>query len=180
MTDYARASRAKRLLDRHAPELAALKLGRPALPQDRPPAPAGAELKCPALRELAAIRQDVRDEFSRSRLGLLEVKARLDADLAVLDDSSAPVPPPPEPAAAPAPAAELPQAGSAGSARTAAPGGAPVSGREPKTGSASRGVPGVKYWLVAMVLALLCAAALILLRPRTAVPASPPPSADGK
>lgn len=180
MSDPARAARAKRLLEKHASELAAFRLARHEPPRVGPQVPAEPERKYPALQALAALRQDIHDEFSRSQLELLEVKARLDADLAVLAASPAPAAPPPEPPASPAPAAGSPQAGPAGAAKTTAPGSAPDSGHEPAADSAYRGVPGIKYWLVGMLLVLLCAAALILLRPRAAVPASPPPSADGK
>jgi hypothetical protein len=88
VTDERRSARAKRLLEQHAPELDALKLARPAVSSEPLPALAEPARKYPALQELAAQKRGVQDEFSSNQLAVLEVKAKLESDLAVLAGSA--------------------------------------------------------------------------------------------
>lgn len=161
MTDARRSERARRLLEQHAPELGALKLARPAVSLEPLPAPAGPERKYPALQELAALKRGIQDEFSSSQLTVMELKAKLEADLAALAGSAAAKP-------AASPAAEVKPAASpevkaavspVQAARTVLP--------PPDTASLPRppkpAAPASTLWARAAAGAALSAALLLLL-----------------
>jgi len=161
VTDPRRGERARRLLEKHAAELDALKLERPAVSLEPLPLPAEPARKYPALQELAAMKRGVQDDFSASQLAVMEIKAKLETDLAVMGGSAAEKPaPPPEakPAAAPEGNAAASAPPPARPVKPAPPG--PAKRQEPEKRPPSR---GSALWARAAAGAALCAALFLFM-----------------
>ncbi|MDD5210255.1 MAG: hypothetical protein PHV36_12765 [Elusimicrobiales bacterium] len=95
------------LLEKYSALLAGVKLRPPALPRVLADLPGKEARKYPVLQELAAARQDIQDEFSKRQLELLDIKSRIEEDIAAVSKSRPAQPAPElfkEPAAAGVPA----------------------------------------------------------------------------
>lgn len=162
MSGALRTVKARRLLDKYAAELNALKLARPELPAGpatAPPLPG----RHPELQEIAALKQGASDDLSQGLLGLQELRARLDSDLAALGPLA------PDPVsengagprgaawpAAPAQSAVPPRAEEAGPAAPGTPGKTPAAAKAPAGGG------GRFAWRLALAAAFLAGSALFL------------------
>lgn len=75
------------LLEKYSDLLAGVKLCPPVLPRVPADLPGKEARKYPVLQELAAARQDIKDEFSKRQLELQDIKSRVEEDIAAVSKS---------------------------------------------------------------------------------------------